>query len=482
MKALLLSFTFVTVLAQTPVAPVLGHLAIILLLIILHALLVAAESALSKVRTTQIEPLAKEGRKSAERSLRITDKLDEYLSAIQLGLTASTLGLGWYASTVLMSALRPLLATHFPQVSSAWLFGLVIGIAFASIAILHIVLGELVPRGLGTSKPLGAILWLSRPLHWFYVLTKPLVYIINHVVRWALQSIFKIKPLPAGEIAPSTDDLRSMVTGTTETDVTETERKILVNTLDLSDLEVRQVMTPRNEVVWLDINKPFQENWDIARRSKHTRFPVVDGHLDHTIGIVNIKDLIGLHEADDQELKTITMPFRPVLEYAKVDKLLGEFLKQNTHFSVVVDEYGGAVGVVALEDMLEEVVGDIRDEFDEEHEATEFFRHDDDSFTVLGTLGLHEMKDLCGIELETPDVTTIGGYVTQVLGRLPKQGEALPIQGFRASVVEADSRRVIKMLFERQDEEDESESPGNESKDVEYETLTESRSPSVAES
>lgn len=437
-----------------------GQLAIVALLVLLNAFFVAAEFALVKVRGSQLDTLAKKGKKSAIFSQSITTNLDAYLSVTQLGIVLASLGLGFYGEPVFARLIEPVFYYLLPadQVSPVWIHRTAMVLAFLTVTFLLIVFGKLMPKSLAIQKSLTIALLVSRPLHFCYLILKPALAVFNVTANWLLRILFRVNPVDADEMAHSSKELRYIVEASNrDSDVTETERQILVNTLELSDFEVRHVMTPRNEVITLDVNASFQDNWRLAADSKHTRFPLVDGHLDNAIGIVHIKEMISLLDQEQPDLREIMNEFSPIPEVSKVDLVLGKFLKTSTHMSVVMDEFGGAVGIIALEDMLEQIVGDIRDEFDEEHEAPEFFKiRGLDEFSTLGSLALIELRDHCGLELDATEVTTVGGYVTQLLGRLPKVGEIVAIDDYVVTVLEADERRVVDLHFERRSSQTES--------------------------
>jgi CBS domain containing-hemolysin-like protein len=206
-------------------------------------------------------------------------------------------------------------------------------------------------------------------------------------------------------------------------------------------------MTPRGEVVYLDIEESFEENVKKALESRHTRFPLCRGHLDNTIGLIHIKELVPLMRDPHPDLMKIKRELIPVPEMMSLEKLLNLFLVRRTHLAIVVDEYGGTVGMVTMENVLEELVGDIQDEFDTE--KAEFRKINEDEFVVAGGLGLYELRDLADIELENADVSTIGGYVTQLLGHLPKQGEQVRIDDYLVTVAQTDGRRVGQLHFKK---------------------------------
>jgi CBS domain containing-hemolysin-like protein len=215
-------------------------------------------------------------------------------------------------------------------------------------------------------------------------------------------------------------------------------------------------MTPRGEVVYLDVEEDFETNIKKAIDSRHTRFPLCRGHLDNTIGLIHIKELVPLMRDPHPDLMRIKRELVPVPEMMSLEQLLTLFLTKHAHLAVVVDEFGGTVGIVTLENVLEELVGDIQDEFDTEKE--EFRKINENEFVVDGALGLYELRDAFGLELDSADVSTIGGYVTHLLGHLPKQGEQVKIDDYLVTVSQADSRRVRQLHFRKLNENNEAAS------------------------
>jgi CBS domain containing-hemolysin-like protein len=227
-------------------------------------------------------------------------------------------------------------------------------------------------------------------------------------------------------------------------------RDLLMNALDLRRRVVRDIMTPRRDIVYLDVEEDFETNVKKAIESRHTRFPLVRGHLDNTAGLIHIKELVPMMRDPNPDLMRIKRELMAVPEMMSLEKLLTLFLSKHAHLAMAVDEFGGTVGMVTLENVLEELVGDIQDEFDTDKE--EFRRINENEFSVDGALGLYELNDLTGLELESADVSTIGGYVTHLLGHLPKQGEQTRIGHYLVTVTEADTRRVRKLHFAKLNE------------------------------
>jgi CBS domain containing-hemolysin-like protein len=425
-----------------------GKLAAIGALVFLNAFFVAAEFALVKIRMSQLEALAEEGNARAARAQSVAGDLDAYLSACQLGITLASLGLGWVGEPFLAQLLQPFF--HLVGVDSvAVVTTISFLIAFSIITFLHIVLGEQAPKILAIRKAVPATLIVSGPLRLFYSIFKPAIWLLNVSSNWVLRHLFRTEPVQEGEIAHSEEELRLILDESERSsEVSSIGREILVNALDMRRRVVRDIMTPRGEVVYLDVEESFDENLKKAIESRHTRFPLCRGHLDNAIGLIHIKELLPLTRDPAPDLMAIRRELIPVPEMMSLEKLLNLFLVRHAHLAIVVDEYGGTVGMVTMENVLEELVGDIQDEFD--MEKAEFRRINEKEFVVAGGLGLYELRDLADIELENADVSTVGGYVTQLLGHLPKQGDQVPIEDFVVTVTQTDGRRVGQLHFKKQ--------------------------------
>ncbi len=429
-----------------------GKVLAIVLLVFLNGFFVAAEFALVKIRMSQLEALAEEGNARAVRTQKVAGDLDSYLSACQLGITLASLGLGWVGEPFLAQILQPgfaLLGIVSPAVITSVSFLL----AFSVITFLHIVLGEQAPKILAIRKALPAALFVSGPLRMFYLIFKPAIWFLNASSNWVLKNVLRTEPVKEGELAHSEEELRLILDESEKSDeVSSIGRDILVNALDMRRRVVRDIMTPRGEVVYLDIEQNFDENVQRALESRHTRFPLCRGHLDHTIGLIHIKELVPMMRDPAPDLMKIKRELIPVPEMMSLEKLLNLFLVRHAHLAIVVDEYGGTVGMVTMENILEELVGDIQDEFDTE--KAEFRRVNENEFMVDGGLGLYELRDLADIELENSDVSTVGGYVTHLLGHLPKQGEQVPIEDYVVTVAQTDGRRIGQLHFKKMADDD----------------------------
>jgi magnesium and cobalt exporter, CNNM family len=440
-----------------PPAILFGKLLVIFALVALNAFFVASEFAIVKVRSSQLDELADEGNLRAVFARHVRAHLDAYLSATQLGITLASLALGWIGEQFLVAMLQPafaLINVHSHAVISA----ISITLAFIGITFLHIVFGELAPKYMAINNPLKASLLLVRPLGGFYVLFKPAIWLLHKSSNFVLQKMLRIRPVAGAELAHSEEELRLILDQSEKSDeVSSLGRDLFVNALDLRRRVVRDIMTPRGEVVFLDIEESFEENVKKALESRHTRFPLCRGHLDNTIGLIHIKELVPMMRDSQPDLLRIRRDLTPVPEMMSLEKLLNLFLTKHAHLAIVVDEYGGTVGMVTLENVLEEIVGDIQDEFDTE--KAEFRKINDDEFSIDGAVGLYELRDLAGLELESADVSTIGGYVTHLLGHLPKQGEQVRIDHYLVTISQTDGRRVGQLHFRKLSEAEAANSP-----------------------
>ncbi len=423
------------------------HLLVLLGLVVLNGFFVASEFALVLVRESQLDELADDGSKLAKFARRMTGKLEMYLSATQLGITMSSLALGWLGEPYLAAMLHPLLQ-GMGITSPVLLHGISLTTAFASIIFLHVVLGELVPKSLATRKPVATTLLLCKPLALFHFLTRPFVWLMQRSSELLQKYVFRMNPADDSEIAHSEEELRQIVaeTGATE-EVSPIGREILINALDMGRRVARDIMTPRGQVISLDVEKPFDACLEEAVNSRHTRFPACRKHLDSALGLIHIKDLLASVQSGNRDLTRITRELIPVSEMMPLEKLLKLFLNRHAHLALVVDEYGGTVGIVTLDNVLEELVGEIHDEFD--MDKPEYIALNDDEFVVAGTLGLHELEEFADLSVANPEVSTVGGYVVHILGHLPEVGESISIGNYRATVTHTDGKSIGKLHFKR---------------------------------
>jgi len=420
-------------------------LAAIFGLVLLNAFFVACEFAIVKIRPSQIEALLDQKVNRAKRARHITQHLDAYLSATQLGITLASLALGWIGEPFLNSLLTPLFLL-IGIGSEKLITSISFFVAFMLITSLHIVLGEQAPKTVAIRKPVPIMLWLGSPLALFYAIFRPAIHLLNGASTGLLRYVFRLEPANETELVHSEEELRLILGESTKTDeITPLGQKLALNALDLRYRVVRDIMTPRSDVIFFDITKSFEEELTKVIASQHTRFPVCRAELDEASTLIHIKDLLELVHAGKNNLFEIQRPIFHVSEMMSLEKLLNFFLQKHAHFAIAVDEYGGTVGIVTLDNVLEELVGSIQDEFDTADE--EFHRINENEFEAAGTLALHDLTEMCDLKILETEVSTVGGYVTQLLGHLPTCGEKVTVENYTATITETDGRRVMKVKF-----------------------------------
>lgn len=421
----------------------------VIVLVLLNGFFVAAEFSLVKIRDTQLSGLVARGHRGAKRARHILRHLNSYLSATQLGVTVASLGLGWIGEPIFLSLLVPVLrwlGVESPNLQHSISFA----VGFSVITFLHIVAGEQAPKWFAIQRPLPVSLWASRPLHWFYLASYPFNRTLNVTAQWLLRRL-GIEPVNEAEIVHSEEELRVLVTTSQEqAGATALGRDIVLNALDLPRRIARDVLRPRQEIVFLSTDSSLAECLEIAEKSRYSRFPLCEqGDIDRTLGVIHIKDLYGLRLKARQgaDLMAAARKLIYIPETARLEKVLQLFLERKLHFAIVVDEYGGTVGMVSLENILEELVGQIQDEFDAEKPL--LHQTDDNNWDLGGALPLHELTGLTGQNLAEEGVSTVSGWVTHRLGGFPKMGDSLVLGQFTFRVEEMEDLRVARLKLTR---------------------------------
>jgi len=408
-----------------------------LLLVALNGFFVAAEFALVKVRPTQLEPLASEGIRRAVVARHMVQHLDAYLSATQLGITLASLALGWIGEPAFAWVLHPLLSRIVGE-NPQLLHSISLTISFLVITILHIVLGELAPKSIAIRKAESTTMLIAYPLHAFYKLTYPAIWVLNHTANRLLK-LMGIAPAAEGELAHDEEELRLLLSSSHANQLSAEKRDLLDNIFQLSHRMARQIMIPRQDVIYLSTTRSLAENLRIARRSGHTRFPLCEGDLDHVVGLVHIKDLFR-RERPLSSLKEVSRDIAFVPETLELDRLLKRMRTERFHMAAVIDEYGGVSGVVTLEDVIEEIVGSIQDEFDVE--KPELQAQGDGVYEVSGGMLVEDLEEALGVEFSERDEDTIGGVVLSELGRNPQEGDRVELGPVTIEVLEFQLNRV----------------------------------------
>jgi CBS domain containing-hemolysin-like protein len=422
------------------------YLILAFLFVLANGFFVAAEFAIVKVRATQLAELADAGSARARMAKKLVKHLDAYLSATQLGITLASLALGWIGEPAFAGLLLPLL-TRTGAAAPALAHSIASSVAFAIISILHIVLGELAPKSIAIQKPVGTTLWVAHLLRSFYVLAFPAIWLLNAVSRLVLRAL-GIHPMTEHEMAHSPEELRMILASSEKAGIlSEENREIIEGVFQFSKRTARQIMVPRTDVAVLSTTKSIAENLEIIRNTRHTRYPLSEGTLDHTIGLIHVKDLfLAQLRGPGKPLNELKRDILFVPENSTVERLLSQFIEQKTHMAVVVDEYGGASGIVSLENITEELFGQIQDEFDRERPEIEPLGNG--RYRVRGDYLIEDLADRLKIDLGEPDEETIGGYVAARLGREVAPGDETTLGDLNVRVLEAERFRVRWVLVE----------------------------------
>ena len=421
----------------------------VILLVSLNGFFVAAEFAMVKVRETQLDALILHGNRKARIGRHILENLNAYLSAAQLGITLASLGLGWIGEPVFTALLSPVL-TWLGIESAVIRHYISFIVGFSAITFLHISAGEQAPKAFAIQHPLNSALFIASPLKWFYQISYPFIWILNHSSLWMLKQI-GVAPAGEGEHGHSDEELRLILSDTRYSGGARgLGRNLVLNAIDLRHRIVRDIMRPRHEIVSLSTQATMDECIEIAERTRFSRFPLCDkGDMDRTLGIVHIKDLYAMRSKakSGADLAGVARKLAYVPEIARLDKLMQRLLDRKIHLAIVIDEYGGTMGLITLENILEEVVGQIQDEFDQEKPMFELI--DDRSWIISGALPLRQLEELTGQTLPDEGISTTSGLVTLRLGGFPKEQDVIMIGDFRLQVEVVDGSRVEKLKLTR---------------------------------
>lgn len=418
----------------------LWYLFFALLFVLANGFFVAAEFAIVKVRPTQLAELSAKGSVRARMARHLTKRLDAYLSACQLGVTLASLALGWIGEPAFASLILPLFE-RFGAHAEAYAHSVSATVSFVIISVLHIVLGELVPKTLAIQKPVGTALNVSHALHFFYKATFPAIWVLNGVARGALRML-GIEPMSEVESAHSPEELRMILANSEKAGIlSEENREIIEGVFEFSRRTARQIMVPRTDVAILSTTRSIQENLDIIRTTRHTRYPLCEGSLDQTIGLIHVKDLmLAQLRGPGRSLQELKRDLLFVPENSTVEQLLSQFIEQKTHMAVVLDEYGGASGIVSLENITEELFGQIQDEFDRERPEIEPLGNG--RYRVRGDYLIEDLADRLKVDVGEPAEETVGGYVQARIGREVAPGDAVKMGELDIQVLDAERYRV----------------------------------------
>jgi putative hemolysin len=414
------------------------RLLIIVLLVAANAIFVAAEYALITARRSRLEERAERGGRGARTALRLMDEPVRFISTVQVGITVSAILLGAIGEPLLSDFMEPPLST-----TVAFL------IAFAILTYLSVVLGELVPKAVALQKAEPLAIALAVPLDWLARITHPLVWVLDKSGNSVLR-LLRVKPAPAGMIAYTREDIRHSVAAAEDVgEFGQAEEEMLYKVFDFASKEVADVMVPRPDVVAISVDMPPEQALATVVDSPYTRYPVFRNSLDEIIGILHVRDLFAaMHDLGiaSVRLESITRPAYVVPETKDLAALLADFRREKLHMAIVVDEYGVVDGIVTLEDVLEEIVGEIEDEFD--LPDTSFERIDDRRVRIDGSFTIDDFNEAFGTGLEQNGYHTMAGLVFGSLGRAPEVEDSVVVDGVRLTVLEIEGSRIIKLEVE----------------------------------
>ncbi len=434
------------------------------ILIAFTGFFVAAEFAIVKVRSSRIDQLVAEGKRGALAAKKVTTNLDEYLSACQLGITVTAMGLGWLGEPTIEKLLHPLFEKWNlnPSISSVLTFGL----AFMLMTYLHVVVGELAPKTMAIQKAEKVTLLFAAPLMMFYKVMYPFIWVLNGSAR-VITGLFGLKPASEHEVAHTEEELRLILSDSYESgEINQAEYKYVNNIFEFDNRIAKEIMVPRTEIVGFYLEDSVEEHMKVIQNERYTRYPIFGEDKDDIIGMVNVKDFFIRYMTEDQkDLSSIRSYMRPIIEVMEttpIHDLLLQMQKKRIPMAVLYDEYGGTAGIVTLEDILEEIVGEIRDEYDED-EAPPIQHVNEQHIIVDGKVLISEVKDLFGLHIEEDDVDTIGGWIMMQNHEI-EEGQHVEAEGYEFKVLEKDAYQIKRVEIRKMEQEQEQEEEQEEEK------------------
>ena len=426
------------------IVPILFQLLLVIFLIAMNGFFVAAEFACVKIRPSRLETLIQEGSRQAKYAKKLTDHLDASLSVTQLGITLSPHGLGWVGEPAVATLILPI--THAVGLDDVVGHTISLALAFSIITGMHIVLGELTPKTLAIQNVEKIMLNVALPMLIFQRVMYPFVWLLNHVANWVAHRM-GFQTASEGDDAHTEEEIRLLMEESHRQGlIDDTEVDFVDNVFDFTDLNVREIMTPRTDMVCLYLENTMEENIQTILEEQLTRYPICREDKDHIVGFLHVKDLMRvMAEGRKPNLRRLARKALIVPESMDVSVLLKTMQKQRSQMAIVVDEYGGTAGMVTIEDIVEEIVGDIQDEFDEERPTAE--RRGKRIFSVDAKMLLEELEDILEIDIEDEDVDTVGGWLYDQIGQTPRVGQMAAAGGNLFYVEEVDGVRITRVLI-----------------------------------
>jgi CBS domain containing-hemolysin-like protein len=418
------------------------NLVFVAVLIALTAFFVASEFAIIRIRSSRVDQLIAEGNKTAVSVKKVITHLDEYLSACQLGITLTALGLGWLGEPTVARLLEPLFVKWNIPSSVSHIVSVVI--AFSLITFLHVVVGELAPKTLAIQKAEAVSFLFAKPLIWFYRIMFPFIWALNGSAR-LLTKAFGLEAVSENEMAHSEEELRIILSESYKSgEINQSEFKYVNKIFEFDDRLAKEIMIPRTEVVSFPNDMKIAEMIDITKVEGYTRYPVEDGDKDNIVGVINVKEIltacISGECSKEDTIEQFINPIIHVIETVPIHDLLLKMQKERVHMAILSDEYGGTAGLVTVEDIIEEIVGEIRDEFDID-EINEIRKIGENHYILDGKVLVNQVNDLLGIQLDNEEIDTIGGwFLTQKYD--VQKGDMITEQGFEFTISEIDGHHV----------------------------------------
>ena len=426
-------------------SPVYVYVFNLALVLFANAFFVVSEFAIVKIRRTKLEELAHFGNKRAKIALKITENLNTYLSAIQLGITLASLGLGWIGEPAVSHLLEDLFGHYFAD-NKVLLHSVSFGVAFGFITLLHVVLGELVPKSLAIQNTETYALVIAKPLYVFKHIFSPFIWVFDKVTAGILH-LMGVQQSNENDDAHSEEEIKLIIDASKKGGVIDdTEGEIIQNAIDFSEIYAHEIMIPRQDMKCLYQNYTFTEAMDFIKKHNHTRFPLCNKDKDHIIGMLHIRDLLE-YEGDENDKDILTKLARKILfvpENKSISEILHQMMLRHVHLAIVVDEYGGTAGLLSMEDILEELVGDIMDEHDDITDEP-IKKIDDKVCEFDGVVLVEDAFDSMGLPECEHEESTMGGYVFGLLGRLPKVGDKVEDVYCEYEVIGIDNMRITRI-------------------------------------
>lgn len=423
------------------------YLLMVVFLVLLNGFFVASEFAIVKVRSTRIAELERQGNKRAKVAGKIVKQLDAYLSANQLGITLASLGLGWIGEPAVARLIQPVLEPYLPATAVHFIAFV---IAFSIITFLHIVLGELAPKSLAIRKAEPTTLWVAAPLHFFYKVFYPAIHVLNATANTILKWV-GIPPVNEDEGSGHTDEEIRMIMVQSHRSgmIDHKELELLDNVFDFSERMAREVIVPRIDMVCLYRDDSFEDNYKVIKENKHTRYPLCGVDKDDILGVVHIHDIYEqMVEGKTPDLMKLARPILTIPETMEIKDVLTSMQKNRMEMAIVLDEYGGTSGIITIEDIVEELVGEIQGEFDDE---LPLFQKVDDGISIDARLLIEEVNEYFNINIEDRDNDTIGGWLFSQLQELPQVGQQARWNDYVFTVLETDNKSISRIIVRKEE-------------------------------